>query len=144
MFFFQIRKTCSSCCDDVLDADDGGRSTFKTRSVQLSITGNSWISAAVWDDVSLGTWFNDDERRENVIFALSVVWTNDCSVDEAIEAVSSMMTSSRLAMELSRCLLAKRRKTYWKRKRATDVIEMRMMKFCFIHVLMLFEKENNL
>ena len=109
--FVYMRKTCSSCWDDVLDADDGGRSTFKTRSVQLSITGNSWMSAAVCEDVSLGTWVNDGERRENVLLAFSVVWTNECMVDEAIDAVSSMMTSSRLAMELSRCLLAKRRKT---------------------------------
>ena len=106
-----MRKTCSSCWDDVLDEGDGGRSTLSTRSVQLSITGNSRKSAAVWDDVSFGICVNEGERRENVLFALSVVWINERIVDEAIDAVSSMMTSSRLAIELSRCLLAKRRNT---------------------------------
>jgi hypothetical protein len=113
--FLHIRKTCSSCWDDVFDVDDGGRSTLSIRSVQLSTTGNSCISAAVWDDVSFGICVNDGERRENVLFPLSVVWINEGIVDDAIDAVSSTITSSRLAIELSRCLLAKRRKTY-KRK----------------------------
>jgi hypothetical protein len=38
-------------------------------------------------------------------------------VEEDIETVSSMITSSRLTIELSRCLLAKRRKTYKRKKR---------------------------
>lgn len=38
-------------------------------------------------------------------------------VDDAIDAVSSIITSSRLAIEVSRCLLAKRRKTYRRKKK---------------------------
>ena len=81
VYFFlihHIRKTCSSCCDDVFDADDGGRSTLSTRSVELSlITGNSCISTAVCDDVSFCICVNDGERCENVLFALSIVCTNE-------------------------------------------------------------------
>ena len=109
--FLQMRKTCSSCCDERLDVDDGGRSTFSTRSAQLSTTGSSRRSAAVCDELSFWLCVNEGERREKVLLARSVVWTNDWTVDEDIEAVSSMTTSSRLIMELSRCLLANRRKT---------------------------------
>jgi hypothetical protein len=38
-------------------------------------------------------------------------------VDDDIDVVSSIITSSRVAIELSRCLLAKRRKTYKRKKK---------------------------
>jgi hypothetical protein len=138
-FFLHIRKTWSSCWDDVFDVDDGGRSTLSIRSIQLSTTGNSCISAAVWDDVSFGICVNDGERRENVLCALSVVWTNDWTVDDDIDAVSSIITSSRVAIELSRCLLAKRRKTY---ERKTNYISQKN-EYLYLHVQVSSVKVNN-
>ena len=64
-----IRKTCSSCWDDVIDGvNDGGRSTLSIRSVQLSITGSSRKSAAVWDELSCGIGANNVEWCENVLY----------------------------------------------------------------------------